>query len=282
MLKIFLGCVLIIPIVLYVLVLIYLYFYQESLLFPAEQLPQDYTFLIDYPYEEIFISVEGEKKSGQESVTDHIHALHVKQANPKGLLFFLHGNAGSLKTWATDLEFYERVNYDLFILDYRGYGKSSGRITSQEQLVNDVSKAYEYISPSYADKPIVIYGRSLGTGLATILAKKFIPELLVLVSPYSSMVDVAKKQYPFVPSSLLRYPLRTDQMIAQVESDMVLIHGEDDTYIPISHSQKLLSLLRNNTELVTVANAGHSDIHQSTDYLDALARVLPDAKTQPE
>lgn len=251
---------------LYLLILVFLYFKQEALLFPAEKLPSNFTFDIDYPFEEVFIPVSGGEK---------IHALHIKQKNPIGLIFFLHGNAGSLRTWATGLDFYERVNYDLFILDYRGYGKSTGKISSQQQLVDDVSAAWNNVSPQYAGKPIVIYGRSLGTGLATILAKEVNPDKLVLVSPFSSMIDIAKAQYPFVPTGLLRYPLRTDTIIDDITADIVFIHGSEDEFIPINHSKKLQSLRQANSQLLTIDNAAHNDIHQFTDYLDGLASALP-------
>lgn len=260
-----------IPCFAYLLILIGLFFFQERLLFPAEKLPNDYQFTNDYPFEEVFIPVSGVEKDDSAI----LHALHFKRPNPKGLVFFLHGNAGSLRTWATGIDFYERVNYDLFIIDYRGYGKSTGKISSQQQLISDVKQTWQVASAQYTDKPIVIYGRSLGTGLATILAKEVQPDLLALVSPYSSMIDIAKAQYPFVPSWLLRYPLRTDGIIGDITSKVVFIHGSDDSFIPISHSQKLQSLSKNNAPLITIKGAAHNDIHQFSDYRDALESVLP-------
>jgi pimeloyl-ACP methyl ester carboxylesterase len=256
----------IISISLYLLLLVLLHYKQEMLLFPAEVLSDGYVFDIPYAFEEVFIPVAG----GEE-----IHALHIKQSNPKGVVFFLHGNAGSLRTWATGLDFYERVNYDLFILDYRGYGKSSGKITSQQQLVDDVRTAWNFISPQYLNKKKVIYGRSLGSGLATILAKNVDPDLLVLVSAYSSMADVAKEQCPFVPSWLLRYPLRTDEIISDITANVVFIHGSHDELISIDHSKKLHSLIKNKSTLISIEHAAHNDIHQFDDYLDELENALP-------
>ena len=69
-----------------------------------------------------------------------LHALHFMQEQPRGLVFFLHGNAGNLQTWTTGIDFYRRVNYDLFILDYRGYGKSTGHIESEQQLLRALAR----------------------------------------------------------------------------------------------------------------------------------------------
>jgi uncharacterized protein len=250
----------------YCITLASLYFYQETLIFPGEKLADDHVFKYDMPFTELMISVEGAT----------LNALHFRQKNPKGIIFFLHGNAGNLKTWATGMDFYQRVNYDLFMLDYRGYGKSTGNIQSQQQLMDDVRAAWNLIAADYTDKHTVIYGRSLGTALATQLALEVNPSLLVLVSPFTSMTAIAKAQYPFAPSFLLRYPLNTDQIIADVSSKTVFIHGSDDTFIPISHSLALQSIATAPTQFLTIDGANHSDIHLLSSYLDGLARVLPE------
>ena len=138
-----------------------LYLRQEALIFPGTKLPDEFKF--DFGpqrFKEIRIEVPGAS----------LDALQFTQPNPRGLVFFIHGNAGNLSTWTTGLDFYRRINYDLFMFDYRGYGKSSGHIESEAQLHADVRAAWDAIAPRYRDKPIVVYGRSLGTGLATKLA----------------------------------------------------------------------------------------------------------------
>ena len=244
--------------------LAFLYVMQERMLFPATVLPADYRFRFPQPFEEIRIPVNG-------AVLD---ALHFTQDDAKGLVFFLHGNAGNLETWATGLDFYKRVGYDLFIFDYRGYGKSTGSIRSEEELHTDVRAAWDVIAPRYRGKPIVIYGRSIGTGLAARLARDVHPALLVLVSPYASLAAAAKRAYPLAPSWLLKYPLRTDAIIGAVTTPVMLMHGRDDAIIPASDSVLLQSLAHAPVELVLVDGAGHNDIHQFSAYLDALAARL--------
>ena len=89
------------------------------------------------------------------------------------------------------------------------------------------------------------------------------------------MVDIAKAQYPFVPSWLLRYPLRTDNIIGDVESKIAFIHGNEDDFIPLSHSKKLQSLSKSTDTFITIEGAAHNDIHQFDEYKNALERVLP-------
>jgi uncharacterized protein len=241
-----------------------LYVTQERIILPASALAADYRFQFDQPFEEVWIPVPGAS----------LHALHFKQPNPRGVVFFLHGNAGNLVSWTTGVDFYRRVNYDLFIVDYRGYGKSTGHIENEAQLYADARAAYDAMAPLYRDKPIVIYGRSLGTALAASLARDVQPRLLILVSPFSSLAASAAQAYPWAPDWVLKYPLRTDAIIGDVKSPILLIHGSEDKLIPISHSERLKALARSPVELLVVPGAGHSDIHKFPVYLDGLAARL--------
>ena len=260
-----------VPSIGYALFLGELYFRQERLIFPGRPLAGDFQFQFDQRFEEVQIPVPGAT----------LHALHFMQEQPRGLVFFLHGNAGNLQTWTTGIDFYRRVNYDLFIVDYRGYGKSTGHIESEEQLQTDVRAAWDSIAPRYRDKVIVIYGRSLGTGMAAKLASEVDAQLLVLVSPYASLTAAAKEQYPLAPEWLLKYPLRTDEVIGSVKMPILLIHGSEDRRIPLANSQRLAALARSPVELIAVEGAGHNDIHRFPSYLDALAARLIAAGAPP-
>jgi uncharacterized protein len=241
-----------------------LYLAQERLIFPATKLPADYRFQFDQPFTEVWIPVQGAT----------LHALHFKQPHPRGVVFFLHGNAGNLVTWTTGVDFYRRVNYDLFIIDYRGYGKSTGRIESEAQLHADVRAAYDAMAGLYRDTPIVIYGRSLGTGLAAPLARDVNPRLLILVSAFTSLAAAATREYAWTPEWILKYPMHTDAVIGDVASPILLIHGSEDKLIPPSDSKRLQALARSPTELIVVPGAGHHDIHTFPVYLDGLAARL--------
>ena len=243
-----------------------LYFRQESIIFPATRLPPDHQFEFHLPFDEITIPVDGA----------NINALYFQQENPRGLIFFLHGNAGNLDSWTTNIDYYRRVNYDLFILDYRGYGTSTGSIESEQQLHADVRVAWNRIAPDYAEKPIVIYGRSLGAALAARLAADVDPELLVLVTPFRSMLAMAELHYPIAPEWLLRYPLRTDKLIADIRSRTLFVHGDQDLIIPLSHSYDLRELATADTELLVIEGANHNNLHHFDSYLDGLTAELPD------
>lgn len=239
---------------------------QEGLLFRPVPLPADHAFQLADDVQERWIDVPGAR----------LNALHLKLPNPSGVVFFLHGNAGNLQRWFVNVDFYRKANVDLFMLDYRGFGKSTGRIESQAQLEADVRAAWAQVMPAYSGKARVIYGRSLGTGLAAVLAAENPAELTVMVSPYASMQQLAAEKYPLVPGAVLRYPLRTDLLLPRVLGPVLLVHGEQDTLIPIAHSERLQQLVPK-AQLLRVPGAGHGDIHSYPLYLDTLRRALIDA-----
>ena len=247
----------------YLAVLALLWWKQEALLFQPQVLPAGHRFDAAPDVVETWVKVPGAR----------LNALHLRLPRPAGVVFFLHGNGGSLQNWFVNLDLYRRANFDLFMLDYRGYGKSGGHIESQAQLQADVRAAWQSLAPRYAGLRRVILGRSLGTGLAAQLALEVQPELTVLVSPYSSMLALAQQHYPWVPATVLRYPLRTDQALPGVRGPVLLIHGELDTLIAPASSLALL-LRAPQARLVIVAGAGHNDLQRFGAYGDALAQAL--------
>lgn len=256
---------------LYLLLMGLLWWGQERLLFQPQRLAETHRFEVGTDVVETWVDVPGAR----------LNALHLRRPQPAGVVFFVHGNAGSLDNWFVNVEFYRQNNLDLFMFDYRGFGKSSGRIESQQQLQDDVRAAWNSIAARYAGLRTVFYGRSLGTGLAATLATESTPDLLVLVSPYSSMVDIARLHYPWVPGALLRYPLRTDEVLPRVQSPVLLAHGGQDTLIPPSHSQALKALAPK-AQLLLVAEAGHGDIHEFQVFLDTLAGAIHGAGKVPD
>jgi pimeloyl-ACP methyl ester carboxylesterase len=226
-------------------------------------LPADHRFAVGLDIKEVWLDVPGAR----------LHALHLQQPNPRGLVFFLHGNGGSLQDWFVNLDFYRRAKFDLYMLDYRGYGKSSGRIESEAQLHADVMAAWNSVAPRYAGLRRVVFGRSLGTGLAVHLGGQVQPELTLLVSPYVSMEALAAEHYPWVPRRVLRYPLRTDLSLPLLKGAVMLVHGSDDTLIDPSHSQRLMAV-KPSSSITIIQGAGHNDLQRWPAYGQALAAAL--------
>ncbi|WP_394416515.1 alpha/beta hydrolase [Roseateles sp. BYS78W] len=253
----------------YVAVLAALWWGQEKLLFAPDRLPADHVFHFGNDVHEVSVA----RPDGA-----RLDALHLRLPAPRGIVFYLHGNAGDLQSWFGNVDVYRRAGYDLFMLDYRGYGKSTGRIASEAQLREDVRAAWQQIAPLYAGKVRVIAGRSLGTGLAAGLAAEVHPELTVLISPYRSMRRLAAELYPWVPGALLRYPLDTEALAPRITGPVLLLHGDRDSLIPPAHSAALQALLPH-ARFIPIDGAGHNDLQHFPAYTHAVREAL-DAAAQ--
>ena len=239
-----------------------IYWYQEILIFHPVPLSADYVF--DQPdVAELKIATDGAMLS----------ALHLRLPDPKGIVFYLHGNAGNLRDWFADTSVYRHSNFDLFMLDYRGYGKSTGHIRSEAQLRADVAAAWQRIAPLYEGRRKVIMGRSLGTALAARLAAEVRPDLTILVSPYWSMTELSRMHFPLWPSAFVRYRLETFRDLARIDGPVLLVHGGRDALIPFAHSVRLQPLARL-AQLVGIAAAEHSDVEDFAEYRRAIAEHL--------
>jgi pimeloyl-ACP methyl ester carboxylesterase len=254
---------------LYAVLLALLWFGQEKLIFQPQKLPADHRFDLGADVHEVWIDRPGPDAA-------RLHALHLRLPAPDGLVLYLHGNAGNLQGWFVNADFWRSTNHDVFMLDYRGYGKSGGEVRTQEQLLADVRAAWDQVAPAYTGKRRVIFGRSLGSALAASLAADVSPELTVLVSPYESMAALAAEHYRWVPAALLRYPLRTDDAVARLTGRLLLLHGERDELIGMHHSERLLAraAAAKEAKLVRVPGAGHNDLQMFDVYLGALRSAL--------
>ena len=250
---------------LYAAVCCVLYFKQESLLFFPARLRPDYQFHFPGRFEERWIAAADGTR---------LHGLLFKAPDAKGLVFYLHGNGGAVDSWGEAAATYTALHYDVFFLDYRGYGKSEGKITSQAQLLSDVQTAYRQLLPEYPESQTVIIGYSVGTGPATWLAAQQHPRLLILQAPYFSMRDLATRLYPMVPGFLVRYPLPTNELLGRVSAPIVLFHGDRDEVIPFDSSLRLKALLKPTDTLIVLPGAGHNGMTDNPLYRRELARLL--------
>lgn len=252
---------------LYILIGSALVVFQEKLIFLPTVLEQDYKFEFNHEFEEVFLETD----------TDAIiNAIHFKVENPKGVIVYFHGNAGDLDRWGTIAEYFVKRDYDVFIMDYRTYGKSVGPLT-EEAFYHDAQFCYDYVNVRYPESDITVYGRSLGTGIATYLASQNNPKQLILETPYYSLVDVAKNRLPIFPlKSLMSYSFPTYKFMKHVSSPILIIHGTNDRVIDISSGKKLYQSSNNKQIIfVEVLNANHNNLIEFEAYHQAIKNALP-------
>lgn len=236
---------------------------QERLIFKPVPLAPDARLSDEPDVHERVVEVPGARLS----------VLELRRPDPKGVVFFLHGNSANLREWFIDGGLYRRANLDLVMMDYRGFGKSTGRIDSEAQLHADVEAVWAAVAERYRDKRVVVLGRSLGTGLATAWAARHQPDLTILVSPYLSLQALAAEHYPWVPAGVVRYPLRSDAAVTRIGKPVLLLHGTQDRLIPPAHSDRLAGLAPD-ARVVRVPGAAHADVHRFEPYEATVAAAL--------
>jgi pimeloyl-ACP methyl ester carboxylesterase len=241
------------------------YFIQEKLIFKPEKLRQNFAYKYDVPFEELFFDVE---------VGVRINGLHFYKENPQGLILYFHGNTRSIKGWAKYAKDFYRYNYDVVLVDYRGFGKSTGKRT-ENKLHSDLQFIYDSLVKKYTENHLIVYGRSMGSGFATKLAAENNPRYLILDAPYFSFKKVAERYLPFLPINwVLRYKLRTDNWIGQVKCPTYILHGTNDWLIPISHSEKLQQKNPKKITLIRIHGGGHNNLPAFPEYHNFIRDIL--------
>ena len=251
--------------ILYILLCGLLYFFQERLIFFPQKLQKTYQFQFEGKYEEKNI------KTTDGTV---LNGLLFKADSTKGLIFYLHGNAGSLSSWGEVAKTYTRLNYDIFILDYRGYGKSDGKINGQEPFFEDIQCVYDELKKQYSEDKIIVLGYSIGTGLASKVASTNNPKLLIFQAPYYSLTDMMKHTYPIIPTFILKYKFETYKYLQACQMPIVIFHGNHDNIIYYGSSLKLKSEFKKVDTLITLNGQGHNGITDNRDYKIEIKNVL--------
>ncbi|OQX99652.1 MAG: alpha/beta hydrolase [Bacteroidetes bacterium 4572_117] len=248
-----------------VIILLILYLGQEKLIFHPEKLPKSHKFLFKSNFEEHFIKVDDKIE---------LNALYFKADSSKGLVFYLHGNAGNLDSWGEVADLYLSLNYDVFIVDYRGYGKSNGKISSQPQFRRDIQKAYDFATKNYDENKVVIIGYSIGTGPAAKLASKNKPAMLILKAPYYSLMDLIHHYLPFIPKFIIKYRFRTNWHLKKVSTPVYVFHGTHDKVIYYKSSVKLKKRLKQKITLITLRGQEHNGINDNSEYVGYIKKLF--------
>jgi pimeloyl-ACP methyl ester carboxylesterase len=245
-------------------VIFLLFRFQEKFIFFPQKLDSSFKFSFMEPFQERVFQI---------SENVRIHALHFKTDDPKGLVFYLHGNAGSLQGWGAVAGDFLPFHFDVLMIDYRGYGKSNGKIT-EKTLLMDALSIFDSLSGEYKESRIVIYGRSLGTGIASYVASKRDPGMLILESPYYNIPDAAKSYFPWFPSILIRFKLRNDLFLQKVRCPVYIFHGTNDEVLNVKGSYKLKPLLKPGNQLYLIEGGHHNDLAMYDEYWNHLEKIL--------
>lgn len=253
-------------IIIYFLAVILLYILQTKIIFHPGKLSKDFRFKLSPDDDEVFLKT---------SDGTRINGIYFHGTRHQVILYF-HGNAGDLSGWRFVAEDFTSQGFPVMMIDYRGYGKSEGYF-SEEGFYKDAEAAYGYLIniKGYATQDVIVYGRSVGTGVAVNLASNHEVSGLVLESPYTSLGQLANEKLPFLfPSLYLDYKFNNIEKIGAVKCPVILIHGERDALIPASHSKRLLPKINAKSKLILIPQGSHNDLNTFPEYHTFLQKDL--------
>lgn len=252
----------------YAVILLLMYLFQSALVyFPTRQIiaiPEDR----GMAFEDVYLFTSDDVR---------IHGWFVSAPDSRGTILFFHGNAGNISGRLESISFFNDLNLNVFIFDYRGYGNSEGK-PSETGTYRDAEAAWSYLTEVReisADK-IILFGRSLGGGPASWLATRVEAAGLVLESAFTSAVDLARELYPFIPVSRLmhiRYPIM--EHVKKADMPVMVAHSKTDEVIPYHHGERLFKAAKK-PELWLEMTGGHNDgfIQTGSDYTDGWEQFL--------
>jgi len=251
----------------YILVMALAYFFQEKMIFLPQKLDREHRFNFNQKFEEQFIELKDGKM---------LHGLLFTTKDPKGIILYLHGNAGSLDGWGGVAPTFTNLGYDILIPDYRGYGKSEGAVAGEAQLYDDMQRVYDHIKNDYREEEIIVLGHSVGSGMAAKLAADNSPNLLILQAPFYSLKDLAKNTPPLniFPSFLFKYKFEVGEYLKEVNMPVVVLHGDEDEVIYFGSSIKLQQEFKLGVTLITLQGFGHNNFIGSRKYEEEMGKVL--------
>ncbi len=203
----------------------------------------------------------------------HVAAWHVPPRDGKPVILYFHGNGGALRF---RVERFRRLIADgigLVALEYRGYGGLSGS-PNEQGLIADAQAAYRFASTRYPAQQLVLWGESLGSGVAVALAAEQPVGRVILEAPFTSAVAVGARHYWYLPVSLLmKDQFRTDRRIAKVKAPLMIMHGVHDRVVPYAMGEQLFDLANQPKHFVRFLDGGHEDL-DANGALDAVGRFL--------
>ena len=245
---------------------IILYFLQETFLFHPVKLRAEHRFNFSIPFKEINVPVNNEKNLS-------IIQFTVPDSICKGVVLYFHGNKRNIERYASYATNFTKNNYEVWMMDYPGFGKSSGKLTEQI-LYDDAAILYQMARARFSKDSILFYGKSLGTGIASQLASVKDCKRLILETPYYSIEAMMKYHTLIYPVNLMaNYHFPNYKYFKKIEVPVTLFHGTKDELVPYSHSVKLVKE-NPGVQLITIQRGKHNNLNDSPLFHQQLDSLL--------
>jgi uncharacterized protein len=253
---------------LYGLIGIGIYYLQDYILFRPEKVKKDQPYHFSMPYKELNIPFNDQTNINIIQFTT--------TAAPKGVVLYFHGNRKNITRYEKYAPNFTGNGYEVWMIDYPGYGKSTGPLTEQ-RLYDFAAQFYALARSCFSKDSIIIYGKSLGTGIASWLASKKGCKQLILETPYYSITSLCSRYFPIYPvNRLIQYKIPSYEYLKQVIAPVTIFHGTSDWVITYNNAQQLIPSLKPTDKFFTIEGGSHNDLndfplfHQKLDSLLAI------------
>jgi len=258
----------------YAAISIYVYYMQSSMIYYPNM-----------PGRDIFATPEdiGLSYQDAEIITDdniRLHGWFIPVNDAKATMLFFHGNAGNISHRLDSIGIFNRLGLNVFIIDYRGYGQSEGKVT-EKGTYRDAEAAWKYLNEiqTVSEKPIIIFGRSLGAPIAAWLASKQTPAALIVESGFTSVASMGQRFYPFLPVRWLTYiKYDTKQYVKDITCPVLVAHSSSDEIIPYDEGREIFDAAPD-PKIFLEMHGGHNDgfLVSGPSYVDGLRSFIDEA-----
>lgn len=251
----------------YIVIGVALYFLQDKFVLHPTTLAQDYKFNFKTKFE------EGNLPFNESTVANYIKFLP-KADSSKGVILYFHGNKENITRYAPFAEEMTKSGYEVWMVDYPGFGKSTGLFT--EAKVQEIAvEMYKLAATKFSKDSIIIYGKSLGTGFASYLASSRPAKMLLLETPYFSIPSMFGCYAPIYPTGRMsNFKIPQNEYIEYVKYPITIFHGTDDGVIPYRNAKRLQPLLKNGDNFITIDNGTHHNLATFEQYKLAMDSLL--------
>lgn len=253
--------------IIYIVLGIALYFLQDKFLFHPKKLAADHTFQFNQPFREVNLPVTEEKNL-------NIIQFTVPDSVRKGIVLYFHGNRNNIERYAQYAPHFTRNHFEVWMMDYPGYGKSTGKLTEKD-IYADATLLYKMVKSKIHPDSIIIYGKSLGTGVATYLASRTDCKKLILETPYASIDDlVGNYAFMYPVSEMVKYHFPVKEYLDQVTMPVYLLHGTKDEVVSFSHSKKLKKMYPDKIDLTGIEKGKHNNLADFPQFQQKLDSII--------
>ena len=250
---------------LWILIMGLLHVFQEKVIFLPEPIDTEYVYQFKFDFEEVNLKTADNQT---------INALHIKAKNPKGIILYFHGNQGNLIRWGKITSYFTQFNYDVFVIDYRGYGKSTGDY-NETQMYNDALLSYQHVKKQFSEENIIVYGRSLGTTFAIKVGSENNPKHVILEAPFYNLHHAANFKYKVIPKFILNFKFKSNEYISKIKSPITIFHGTADKTTPIDGAKQLFELISTtDKEFIPLEKGTHHNVRDFEKYTTTLKRIF--------